>query len=60
LQTRPLTTTGDNQLPRFSKDVTIVSYVKRTSSGTKMGYVNLLTKQSVLFPLGWTPQSIDW
>ncbi len=58
---RPLTTTGSNQYPRFSGDGAVVLYIKRTEGGLYAGYINLQSKQSVLFPvMGRGLQSIDW
>lgn len=59
--TRPLTTTGRNQFPRFSSDGSVVLYIKYAQGGSHAGYINLLSKQSVLFPMdGRRLQSIDW
>ncbi len=59
--TRPLTTTGSNQFPRFSSDGSVVQYIKHTPRGSSIGYINLQSKQSVLFPMnGRRIQSIDW
>lgn len=59
--TRPLTTTGSNQFPRFSLDGSVVLYIKHTSDGSSVGYINLQSKQSLLFPIdGSRIQSIDW
>jgi TolB protein len=59
--TRPLTTTGVNQFPRFSLDGSIVLYIKHRSYGSSIGYINLNSHQSLLFPLsGKKIQSIDW
>ncbi len=59
--TRPLTTTGSNQFPRFSSDGSVVQYIKHTQGGSSIGYINLQSKQSVLFPMnGRRIQSIDW
>ena len=58
---RPLTTTGTNQFPRFSSDGMVVQYIKHSGSGSSIGYSNLSSKQSLLFPLGVKKiQSIDW
>ena len=58
---RALTTTGINQFPRFSNDGTIVQYIKRQNGSSFIGYSNLQTHQSVLFPLGVKKiQAIDW
>jgi len=59
--TRPLTTTGSNQFPRFSADGSVVLYIKQTGSGSSVGYINLQSQQSLLFPInGRKIQSIDW
>jgi len=59
--TRPLTTTGSNQFPRFSSDGNIVLYIKQTGSGSSVGYINLQSRQSLLFPFsGRKVQAIDW
>ena len=59
--TRPLTTTGTNQFPRFSSDGSVVLFIKHTASGSSIGYINLASSQSLLFPLsGRKIQSIDW
>ena len=60
-ETRPLTTTGNNQFPRFTGDGTVVQFIKYGSEGSSVGYVNLNSSQSLLFPLtGRKIQSIDW
>ncbi len=59
--THPLTTTGSNQFPRFSSDGTIVQFIKHRGRGSSIGYINLVTHQSLLFPFyGKKIQSIDW
>jgi TolB protein len=59
--TRPLTTTGKNQFPRFSSDGSVILYVKYTGNRSSVGYINLNTQQSLLFPMnGRKLQSIDW
>lgn len=59
--TRPLTTTGANQFPRFSTDGSVLLYIKHKGSGSSIGYINLASHQSLLFPLsGRKIQSIDW
>ena len=59
--TRPLTTTGVNQFPRFSEDGSVVLFIKHTSNGSSVGYINLDSKQSQLFPIsGRKIQSIAW
>lgn len=59
--TRPLTTTGANQFPRFSTDGSVVQFIKHRGRGSSIGYTNLNSHQSLLFPLsGRKIQSIDW
>ena len=59
--TRPLTTTGANQFPRFSTDGSVILYIKHRGNGSSIGYINLASHQSLLFPLsGRKIQSIDW
>lgn len=59
--TRPLTTTGANQFPRFSTDGSVILYIKHKGYGSSIGYINLTSHQSLLFPLsGRKIQSIDW
>jgi TolB protein len=59
--TRPLTTTGKNQFPRFSADGSVILYVKYRGESSSVGYINLQTQQSLLFPMnGRKLQSIDW
>jgi len=59
--TRPLTTTGANQFPRFSTDGSVILYIKHRGAGSSIGYINLASHQSLLFPLsGRKIQSIDW
>ncbi len=61
LDTRPLTTTGSNQFPRFSSDGSVVMFLKQYSGHTSVGYTNLNSYQSLLFPFyGKKVQSIDW
>ncbi len=58
---RPLTANGENILPRFSKDGKVILYIKKTARGNSIGYMNLATKQSALFPMkSGKIQSIDW
>ena len=60
-QTRPLTSGGINQFPRFSFDGNIVMYIKRTEAGNSIGFVNISANQSELFKMGINRiQSIDW
>ena len=59
--TRPLTTTGVNQFPRFSTDGSVLQFIKHSGRGSSIGYINLESYQSLLFPLsGRKIQSIDW
>ena len=59
--TRPLTTTGANQFPRFSPDGSVILFIKHRANGSSIGYINLTSQQSLLFPLGGRKiQSIDW
>ena len=58
--TRPLTTTGSNQSPHLSPDGHVVLYLKQTRSESYVGYINLESRRSLLFPLGYRLQSIDW
>jgi len=58
---RALTSTGINQFPRFSPDGNTILYIKRGYEGNAVGYINLQTNQSMLFPLGTHKiQSLDW
>ena len=59
--TRPLTTTGSNQFPRFSLDGSVVLFIKHKGSSSSVGYINLASSQSLQFPIsGRKIQSIDW
>lgn len=59
--TRPITTTGSNQFPRFSRDGAVVLFLKQQGGRTSVGYTNLTSFQSLLFPYsGNKIQSIDW
>lgn len=59
--TRPITTTGSNQYPRFSGDGSVVLFLKQQGNRTSIGYTNLASFQSLLFPYnGNKIQSIDW
>jgi len=58
---RPLTSNGRNQLPRFSADGKVILYIKQNGGKNSIGYMNLATKQSALFPMkSGKIQSIDW
>jgi len=60
-QTRPLTSGGINQFPRFSNDGKVVMYIKRTQSGNAIGFVNISANISENFKMGVDRiQSIDW
>jgi len=59
--TRPVTTTGSNQFPRFSTDGSVVLFLKQRGHSTSVGYINLISFQTLLFPYnGKRIQSIDW
>lgn len=59
--TRPITTTGSNQFPRFSHNGDVVLFLKQQGYRTSVGYTNLTSFQSLLFPFnGNKIQSIDW
>ena len=58
--TRPLTSSGTNQFPRFSTNGSTILYVKYYGNRSSVGYINLGSNQSLLFPLGGKVQSIDW
>ena len=60
-QTRPLTSGGVNQFPRFSRDGNIVMYIKRVGSSNSIGFINISANRSELFKMGINRiQSIDW
>jgi len=60
-QTRPLTSGGVNQFPRFSYDGNVVMYIKRTREGNSIGFINISANKSELFNMGVNKiQSIDW
>jgi len=59
--TRPITTTGSNQFPRFSTDGSVILFLKQSGRSSSIGYTNLKSHQSLLFPLNDRKvQSIDW
>jgi TolB protein len=58
--TRPLTSRGVNQFPRFSIDGSTILYIKQYQNRSSVGYINLISNQNLLFPLGGKVQSIDW
>lgn len=58
---RPLTSNGHNSFPRFSTDGKVILYIKKNGGSNSIGYMNLATKQSALFPMkSGKIQSIDW
>ncbi len=60
-QTRPLTSGGVNQFPRFSYDGKVLLYIKRSYSGNSIGFINLSANRSEIFKLGVDKiQAIDW
>lgn len=60
-RTRAITTTGTNQFPRFSTDGSVILYLKQKGRSTSIGYINLTSSQSLLFPFNDKKiQSIDW
>ena len=59
--TRPITTTGSNQFPRFSTDGSVILFLKQSARSSSIGYTNLTSQQSLLFPFSDRKvQSIDW
>ena len=59
--TRPITTTGSNQFPRFSSDGSVILFLKQRGHSSSIGYINLASQQSLLFPFNDRKvQSIDW
>jgi len=58
---RPLTDGGINRFPRFSTNGKIVLYIRQKGVKNSIGYLNLATKESRLYPMvGGKIQSIDW
>ncbi|HHH19112.1 MAG TPA: Tol-Pal system protein TolB [Campylobacterales bacterium] len=58
---RPLTSNGSNNFPRFSTDGRVILYIKQSGGANTIGYLNLATKQSALYPMqSGSIQSIDW
>jgi len=58
---RPLTSNGRNVFPHFSQDGKVILYIKQNGGRNSIGYMNLATKQSALFPMkSGKIQSIDW
>lgn len=58
--TFPLTSSGENQFPRFSDDGNVVMYIKQSSGNSYAGFVNPRTNQNKLFEINSKVQSIDW
>lgn len=60
-ETRPLTTTGSNQFPRFSSNGSVILFLKQREGSTSIGYTNVTSYQSLLFPFtDKKVQAIDW
>ncbi len=58
---RPLTSNGINRFPRFSNNGKVVLYIKQNGGRNSIGYLNLATKESALYPIKIGQiQSIDW
>lgn len=58
---RRLSATGVNEFPRFSRDGTVVLYVKNYKNQSSIGIVRLNYNKSFLFPLKVGKiQSMDW
>ncbi len=58
---RPLTSNGINRFPRFSNNGKVVLYIKQSGGKNSIGYLNLATKESALYPIKIGQiQSIDW
>jgi TolB protein len=58
---RPLTSNAVNRFPRFSHNGKVVLYIKQSGGRNSIGYLNLATKQSALYPMKvGRIQSIDW
>jgi len=59
--TRPNTTTGANKFPRFSTDGSVILFLKQRGRSSSIGYINLTSQQSLIFPLkDKKVQPIDW
>ena len=59
--TRAITTLGSNQFPRFSKDGNVILYLKQKERSSSIGYINVESAQSLLFPFSeQRVQSLDW
>ncbi len=60
-QTRPLTSGGINQFPRFSSDGKVLMYIKRLPGKNSIGFINISANISEVFPLKMNRiQAIDW
>lgn len=58
--TFPITSSGENQFPRFSDDGNIVMYIRQSNGNSYAGFVNYKTGQNKLFEINSRVQSIDW
>lgn len=58
--TFPLTSSGENQFPRFSDDGATVMYINQKNGNSYAGFVNLQASQNKLFDINSRVQSIDW
>ncbi|MDD5359573.1 MAG: Tol-Pal system protein TolB [Sulfurovaceae bacterium] len=58
--TFPLTSSGENQFPRFSNDGEVVMYIRQEKGNSYAGFVNPKTNQNKLFVINSKVQSIDW
>lgn len=56
----PLTSSGDNQYPKFLFNSNVVSYVKQQGNSSKIGYINTNNFQGELFDFNGKIQSLDW
>lgn len=56
----PLTSSGDNQYPKFLFNSNIVSYVKQQGNRSKIGYIDTNNLQGELFDFNGKIQSLDW
>ncbi|MGM0623536.1 MAG: Tol-Pal system protein TolB [Campylobacterota bacterium] len=58
---RPLTATGVNQFPKFSKSGDTVLFIKNYENESALGLIRINQNRSFLFPLrGQKIQSMDW
>ncbi len=58
--TFPITSSGENQFPRFSDDGSVVMYIRQSNGNSYAGFVNPRTNQNKLFEINSRVQSIDW